>query len=231
MSIVGFDIVALATGGVLKVADTGVAPTAPSTPTLSVTLSGTTATAAITGDAGVTNYLLYKNPGDTAWTAGGSRVGDGDIEISDLDRGAVYIFTVYSSNSDVLSIPASETVYIPVEQTETTLISDQAAESMVQLIAQRGVDVIYRPAAGVARTIKAIIRQKPPSQLGSATKASSTFTTALVLNDSTTGISSAELDRGGDKIDIETRIGKDAAARPIKGIIFHNAAVMKLEIR
>jgi len=212
--------------------DTGEVPDAPSTPTLSVAIDGTTATVTITGDAGVTHYLLHKKITETDWQVGAVGVGDGDVEITDLDAGATYVFTVYSYNG-VISVPASEVAYVPAEQTETdpSPISDQQTAAMVQLIDLRGVMVTYRPAGGIARSIKAVIIQKQPAQLGSMPKASSTFTTALVLNDSTTGISSAEIDRGGDKIDVETRIGKAATTRRVKDIIFHNASVMKLEIR
>lgn len=111
------------------------------------------------------------------------------------------------------------------------LFDDQQTQSMVQMINDRGVLIIYRPAIGAARTIKAIVRQEPPTKLATMPKASSTFTTILVLNDSTAGISSTELDTGGDKVDIQTRFKVAATTRPIKSLITHNPSIMKLRIR
>ena len=47
---------------------------APSAPTLSVSVSGTTATATIDGDAGVTNWLYYKVSTATEWSTAPDKV-------------------------------------------------------------------------------------------------------------------------------------------------------------
>jgi hypothetical protein len=56
----------------------------PTTPTFSVVDDGdgTNFTATIDGDAGVTNYVKYRAPDGTTWTAGGNRAGDGDVKVA-----------------------------------------------------------------------------------------------------------------------------------------------------
>ena len=80
---------------------------APATPTLSLANdgNGTSATASITGAAGATHQLYYMLRGGTAWTAGLTRVGDGDIVQTGLTAGAYY-FIVQSTLAGLLSAPS-----------------------------------------------------------------------------------------------------------------------------
>jgi len=80
----------------------------PSAPVLvSVTDDGSgQVTAAVTGDAGVTNELLYAAASASAWTVGTSRVGDGDIVQTGLTTNTFYDFIVVSMNGGNLSLPS-----------------------------------------------------------------------------------------------------------------------------
>lgn len=62
---------------------TGTPAAAPSASTFTVAEDGdgTNFTVTITGDAGVTNYVRYRAPGATTWTDGGSRAGDGTVQV------------------------------------------------------------------------------------------------------------------------------------------------------
>ncbi|MCK4960156.1 MAG: hypothetical protein KAT00_12170 [Planctomycetes bacterium] len=205
---------------------------APSAPTVTLAEGDGQITATIAGDAGASHYVLYKKPADTGWCAGGNRTGDGDVTIADLDNNVPYMFVVYSFVDSIPSLPAVAQTVTLADSTEATAIDGAFPAANVQMIAQFGKTVIYRPAGGGSRPIKAVVKQKAPGSIGAAPGATSTVTTVMVLNDSTNGISSSEIDiGGGDKIDIAYRIGLEATARRIGKIVFQNPAVMKLEVR
>ena len=85
----------------------------PSTPTLSLSVAGSTVTATIDGDAGVTNYLVYWKAGEVDWPSGGTRSGDGDIEVNGLTPDVTYIFQAYSESdgtSSLFSLPATTSI-------------------------------------------------------------------------------------------------------------------------
>jgi len=80
----------------------------PAAPTLEVVNDGTgsSVTAAVTGDASVTNTLYYQLDDDTEWTEGESRSGDGDILQTGLTVNTWYSFIVISDDSGVISLPS-----------------------------------------------------------------------------------------------------------------------------
>ena len=69
-------------------ADSGSAPAL----TLSNDGDGDAVTATIAGDDDVTYTVYYRAYTDTAWTTGGTGVGDGDIAIAGLTNGTFYWF-------------------------------------------------------------------------------------------------------------------------------------------
>jgi len=79
---------------------------APSTPTITLSISGTTATVTVAGDDSVTNQLYYHEIGTDAWTTGNSRSGDGDITASSLSIGH-YEFMVQASLAGENSVPSA----------------------------------------------------------------------------------------------------------------------------
>ena len=105
MSFESYDIIAAASGGVIR--------SQPAAPTLSLSVSGTTVTAAITGAADATHYLKYRTT-NQAWQDGGSRSGDGDLAVADLTNGQLYIFIVYSQiGSGPWSTPSRAEIAYP----------------------------------------------------------------------------------------------------------------------
>jgi len=62
--------------------------------------------ATMTGDTGVTNLLYYRTLGDTAWTVGESRSGDGTITQTGLTGNTSYDFIVVSQSGGCLSLPS-----------------------------------------------------------------------------------------------------------------------------
>lgn len=83
--------------------------TAPGAPTISVVNdgTGTSATATVDGDAGVTNQLYYKLSSASAWTIGESRSGDGAITQAGLDNSTYYDFIVIAQAGGYNSLPSS----------------------------------------------------------------------------------------------------------------------------
>lgn len=83
------------------------------------------------------------------------------------------------------------------------LSSDEFAES-----------VTYLPRSGGSRTILAVVDREPPTLLDSAGNVISLSFVVYVHNDATTGISSSEVNTGGDKVQLHAKLG-DAAVRTV----------------
>ncbi len=94
----------------------------PSTPTVSISVATTTATLTIAGDDGVTHQVWYQALGAAAWSDGGTRVDDGDKDVSGLTEGTRYVFVVQSLAGAVpslVSAPVYGTPAVSGEQTPT----------------------------------------------------------------------------------------------------------------
>lgn len=83
-----------------------------------------------------------------------------------------------------------------------------------------------------ARVINAVVDRNPDAKLPPDDQLStSPMMNIWVDNDVTTGISSAELNRGGDRIEVAEVIGKPASERTITRIVRQTAGWMQLEVR
>jgi hypothetical protein len=109
---------------------------------------------------------------------------------------------------------------------------DLAADMGNVFLADFGEDVTYVPLTGDERPIRAIIDRNPPMPpAGSPVKAGlAPKITAEVANDATAGISSSEINTGGDKLKLPVRIGEAATARPLVTILRHDAGSLLLGI-
>ena len=112
---------------------------APATPTLSLANvgDGDAVTATVDGAAGVTNTLLYRKVGATAWTTGSGRSGDGTINQTGLDDNTWYCFVCVSSSGAYNSLPSlPASIYCTSGTTsDTTNILWGPLENMRTLIA------------------------------------------------------------------------------------------------
>lgn len=202
---------------------------APTTPTLSVSVSGTTATATIDGDAGVTNFLVYKAAGETSWSAGGSRSGDGDIAVADLIAGVRYVFIAYSLSSGTYSTPS--VAYEVLIQVSTTGAQDALlANEASMFLAQFGESVTYYPKGGGSRDIVAVVDRNPVSGLNGMPHGNSPKFVISVKNSADDGISSSEINDGGDKIGFSVRIGEAATQRRVQSIQWHDVGMLYLAV-
>lgn len=106
-----------------------------------------------------------------------------------------------------------------------------AAESAI-FIDNLGAEAItYLPAAGGSRAIDALINREQPAETGDAPQGHAPLLTIVVINSATTGISSDEVDCGGDKVNLPVRLGETAQQRRITGIISQDSGMVKLEVR
>ncbi len=91
--------------------------------------------------------------------------------------------------------------------------------------------VTYRPAAGGTRSILAAVNREQPQGLDALPHGNAPMTIMFVKNDSTTGISSGEIDLGGDKIEYAFRIGNTPLQCRIVKMQTIDYAWLKLEVR
>lgn len=111
-----------AVGSVLRsLGGAAAAGAAPGEPTLSIVLAGSGAiTATVDGDASITNTLYYRQSGDTSWTEGNNRNGDGDISATGLDADTNYTFVVVSDDSGFYSVPSAALTMLITGDTQHT---------------------------------------------------------------------------------------------------------------
>jgi hypothetical protein len=200
----------------------GGSPAVPAVPTVSLVLSDNDVTVTIAGDGDVTNYLYYRAGSDSSWQSAGSREGDGDITKSDIAYDVPYVFIVKAvDGSDLVNYSQA---YI-VTATETVASDFQTniegnAEDWIEDFDYKMVN--YLPSGGGSRSIKALVDYE-------GQEASPIFI-ITVENDSTTGISSSEVNRGGDKVQFTDPITGNSQSRRIVNIVDQDAAIMVLSM-
>jgi hypothetical protein len=84
---------------------------------------------------------------------------------------------------------------------------------------------------GLERTITAIIDREQPGELPGAGQGISPITRITVANDAVKGISSSEVDAGGDRVELALRIGETPQLRRITQIVEQDAGMLTLEVR
>jgi len=198
--------------------------TPPTAPTVTWATGSNAVTATIDGDAGATNYVRYKASGATAWSSD-SRSGDGDITVSSLENGVVYIFECYSEDAAgnaSLSTPAVTYSFTADAACEF----DEYLEDTADVWDVMAVDVTIVFAAGGTRSIKAIIDDgEKENVVGGLTE----VILMDVRNNSTYGLTPGEVDLGRDKVTLLNKHG-DEQTRLIKDIISRDAGRVIYEI-
>lgn len=202
----------------------------PSTPTLTIVTGTGQVTATIAGDSGVTNYLKYKASANSTWQDGGSRSGDGDLVVTSLANDVPYIFIAWSENAQGLtSTPAVAVIALLTAEPDAEF--DQAlADSVAGILATLSELIKYLPSGGGQREILAVVTREQPEKLGGAPHGRTPKVTISVANDSTTGISSSEINTGADKVELALRIGQTVQQRRIANILSQDHGFLELEI-
>ncbi len=207
----------------------GAGGVAPSTPTLSVSVSGTTATATIDGDAGVTNWLYYAADSDTAWSTD-SRAGDGTIEVADLVVGVRYTFVAASQSAAGVFSEPSIPVDVLIQATTTSVQNGLLSGEADTFLANFGEPVTYHPKGGSTRDIIAIVDRNPIASITGLPHGNTPKMLIIVKNDADGGISSSEVNAGGDKVALSVRIGETAQQRRITSVVWNDIGMMHLEV-
>jgi len=109
---------------------------------------------------------------------------------------------------------------------------DQALiDSTDDFLTTFGESVTYWPNGGGSREITAVVSRDRPDDLDGAPHGQAPRLTITVANDDTKGISSSEVDTGGDKVALQVKIGESTQQRRITKILSQDAGMMKLELR
>lgn len=112
---------------------------APNAPSLSIANdgTGTSVTATVAGDDGVTNTLYYRDMDDAAWTEGNHRTGDGTIAQDGLIADTWYWFMAVSTlagEDSLSSIPRG--CYVTASEDDTQNIFWGPLENLRDLVAR-----------------------------------------------------------------------------------------------
>lgn len=207
----------------------------PTVPSFTITPGTGQVTVTIDGESGVDNYVVYKQENASSWTAGGSRSGDGDITVTGLSNGVRYIFTVYSQfkTGPISSYAPTQSVLLSEASEDSaggfndTLI-DTADDFLDAFDAE---DIKYYPKGGGVREIRAIVDRQGVAALGDAPHGKSHLLNITVKNDDTEGISSSEVDTGGDEVELQVRLSESVKRRRITKVISQDPGMMQLEVR
>jgi len=89
--------------------------------------------------------------------------------------------------------------------------------------------VVYKPAGGSDRTIDAIVTRLTPGKNADG-HTFTPVTVICVLNDSTDGIASDEINIGTDRIEYSVRHGQATQERAIHKITHHDEGILRLEV-
>lgn len=93
--------------------------------------------------------------------------------------------------------------------------------------------IVYRPKGGTPRTINAVVTRNPPQD--SSAGIVQPLLEISVANHATLGISSADVDYGGDSVTLSDRIGGPTRSyklhRPSTGQTDHDAGMLTVELR
>ena len=93
------------------------------------------------------------------------------------------------------------------------MIEDDA--SLFVSTTEFGESVIYRTRSGTARTINAVVFRQTAEVISEDENRVVPVFEVHVINNSSTGIATSEIDLGGDTLDIADRVGKTARPRSI----------------
>jgi hypothetical protein len=99
------------------------------------------------------------------------------------------------------------------------------------LLMQFGESVIYYPAAGGSRSITAMVLRDELSAIAELGDVQGQAVIVRVLNDSTSGISSSEIETGGDEIAVALRLGEAVARRAIVRVQADSTGLLRLLVQ
>jgi hypothetical protein len=106
-----------------------------------------------------------------------------------------------------------------------------AAVAAPMLLSHFAETVVYYPFSGEPRTIEAIIEREQVQLNPEDGDILTPVFMVHVLNDRTRGVSSDELNVGGDKIELSVRVGDKPTLRTVMRLMGHAGSMIDLECR
>jgi len=94
-----------------------------------------------------------------------------------------------------------------------------------------GEAVVYRPRAGQPRPIRALVDRSPPAPVAEAPGALAPRIRLVVRNDDRLGVSSREVDTGGDRVEVAVRLGRAPESLAVVRVAAQDAGLVELEAR
>lgn len=92
--------------------------------------------------------------------------------------------------------------------------------------------VTYKPRSGGARTIEAIVDRDPPAIYDAAGQVALPSAMIEVANSCTGGISSKEIDTGGDSVLLSLRFGEVPPRQfTIMQVVYHDEGMLRLALK
>ena len=105
------------------------------------------------------------------------------------------------------------------------------AKAMPVCQRQFGEWILYRPLGGIPRQIFVIVNRQPIAPVRQASGARTPFIEIEAVNDPRTGIDSALLNTGGDRVDVSFRDGDPVSIRSITKFLKGIAGVTRFEVQ
>ena len=105
------------------------------------------------------------------------------------------------------------------------------AAATPEFLTMFGETVTYKPLAGGSRAITAVVNREGVGAVDGLPHGQGPLVSVIVANDAVTGISTADIDTGGDKVTVAWQIGETATDRRITDILSQDAGMLELELR
>jgi hypothetical protein len=203
-------------------------------PTINSITDGGDQTLAIANvTASGTVQLYYRKRGAAIWTAGLTRTASGNITQTGLEPGWYEFYatdTIDGATSAPSNLITMQIADVPVVETSVNEFDQSAINASPEMITIMGEPVTFFPDGGGSRSILAIIDRGGQAALPGM-RGNAPMTTIIVINDYTTGISSAEINVDCDKVSLALRRGKLPQQRIITKILYEDAGMLQLEVR
>jgi hypothetical protein len=152
------------------------------------------------------------------------------VVISGLVDGIPYVFTAFSVADVGTNSEPAPVLIVTLSGDAASQMAGLLDETADLFLQEFGEPIKYRPRGGGIRDISAILNYGQPEGIA-APHGNAPLSSIEVANDPVKGISSSEVDKGGDEVLVPVRIGQDPEWRPITKILSQDAGMMSLEVR
>lgn len=111
-------------------------------------------------------------------------------------------------------------------------MSNMFAGSSARLIIDHmGEEVIYKPAGGGTRSVRAVVEREVPGAIPELTRSVAPSLIVTLLDSNTEGISRSELNAGGDLLSVRVKAGGPFEDRAIGTVEIQDGGMLRLQVR